>query len=131
MSEFPKESQHSTSRRDVLRGGVAIATLCILGCDSIEAQKATLQSIKKALDDSEVEHGLVDFEGGHDRIIAYMSRPKAKGKYAVVLVVTGSSINEEHILNTTAMLAEAGFVGFAPNISWLQKEGTSKRGPEV
>src|SRR5258708_37786172 len=63
--------------------------------------------------------------GGHDRINAYMARPKAKGKYPVVLVVTGNSVTEEYIPNTTAMLAQAGFVGFAPNIFWLQKEEMS------
>ncbi|SRR6266700_857378 len=125
MSEFLKQLPRSTTRRDVLRGGVAIATFCILGCDPLEAQEATLPSIKKALDDPEIEQGFVDFEGGHDRINAYMARPKANGKYPVVLVVAGNSITEEYIPNTIAMLAQAGFVGFAPNIYWLQKEEMS------
>jgi carboxymethylenebutenolidase len=120
VSEFSKDLPGSITRRDVLREGIAIAALCILGCDPLEAEGAMPSSIKKALDDPEVEHGYVDFEGGHNRIGAYMSRPRATGKYPAVLVVTGSSI-EEYIQNTTAMLAQAGFVGFAPNIFWLQK----------
>ncbi len=102
-----------------------MATVCVLGCDSLEAQVATPPGIKKALDDPEIDQGFVDFDGGHDRINAYMARPKAKGRYPVVLVVTGNSITEEYIPNATAMLAQAGFVGFAPNIFWLQKEQMS------
>lgn len=120
MSEFSKDVRASITRRDVLREGIALATLCILGCDPLEAEAATPSSIKKALDDPTVEHGFIDFEGGHNRIDAYMARPRATGEYPVVLLVTGSSI-EEYIQNTTAMLAQARFVGFAPNIFWLQK----------
>src|ERR1041385_1595660 len=121
MSEFAKQSVCSLSRRDALQGSVAIAALCVLGCDPTEAQEAMPPSIKRALDDSEIEHGFVDFKGGHDQINGYIARPKAKGAYPVVLVVTGNSITEEYIQNTTAMLAQAGFIGFAPNIYWLQK----------
>ena len=102
-----------------------MATFCILGCDSVEAQGTAQPGIRRALDDPEIEQGFVDFKGGHDRINAYMARPKARGKYPVVLVVTGNSVTEEYIPNTAAMLAQAGFVGFAPNIFWLQKEGMS------
>ena len=125
MSEFLKQLRRSGTRRDFLRQGAAIATFCIVGCDSVEAQGTVQPGIKKALDDPDVEQGFVDFEGGHDRINAYMAHPKATGKYPVVLVVTGNSITEEYIPNTTAMLALAGFVGFAPNIFWLQKEQMS------
>jgi carboxymethylenebutenolidase len=125
MSEFLKQLRHSTTRRDVLRGGLAMATVCLLGCESIDAQETAQSNIKKALDDPEIEQGFVDFDGGHGRIDAYMAHPKAKGKHPVVLVVTGNSITEEYIRNTTAMLAQAGFVGFAPNIYWLQKDQMS------
>jgi len=125
MSEFVKQLRGSFTRRDVLRCGIAMATFCILGCDSDEAQGTAQPSIKKALDDPEIEQGFVEFQGGQGRINAYMAHPRAKGKYPVVLVVTGNSITEEYIRNTTAMLAQAGFVGFAPNIFWLQKEQMS------
>ena len=39
-----------------------------------------------------------------------------------MIVITGNSINEEYIQNTTAMLAQKSFVGIAPNIFSLQKE---------
>lgn len=122
MPDFPKQLRRSITRRDVLRGSAAIATVCILGCDSGAAQGTAQPNIMKALDDPGIEQGFVDFQGGHDRINAYMARPKAKGKYPVVLVVTGNTITEEYIPNTAAKLAQAGFVGFAPNIFWLQKE---------
>lgn len=125
MSEFVKQLPRFTSRRDVLRGSVAIAASCIMGCDSLDAQEAAQASIQKALEDPEIEQGFVDFKGGDSQIDAYMARPKAKGRYPVVLVVAGNSITEEYIPNTTAMLAQAGFVGFAPNIFWLQKEEMS------
>ena len=36
-------------------------------------------------------------------------------------MITGNSIDEEYIQNTTAMLAQKGFLGIAPNIYSLQK----------
>ena len=125
MSEFRKQLPPSITRRDVLRGGIALSAVCVLGCDSAEAQETSPAIVQKALDDPDVEQGYIDFQGGHDRINAYMAHPKAQGKYPAVLVITGNTITEEYIPNTTAILAQSGFVGFAPNIFWLQKEQMS------
>lgn len=130
MSDLLKQWQAGVTRREVLRGGIAIAGACVLGCDSIETRAVAQPAIQKALEDPKIEQGFLDFDGGRERINAYMARPKAKGQYPVVLVVTGNSISEEYIPNTVAMLAQAGLVGFAPNIFWLQKEkmtGEEKR----
>jgi carboxymethylenebutenolidase len=126
MSEFLKQvPRDAIRRRDVLRGGIALAAFCILDCDSSAQQVTAQPAIKKALNDPAVEQGFIDFQGGHERINAYMAHPKAKGKYPVVLIVAGNLITEEYIPNTAAMLAQAGFVGFAPNIYGLQKEQMS------
>lgn len=47
------------------------------------------------------------------------------GAIGVVLVITGSSIRDEYIANTTAMLAQAGFIGLAPDIFSLQADTMS------
>jgi carboxymethylenebutenolidase len=69
------------------------------------------------LDDPAIEHGLVHFvHNGSETIDGYLARPKAAGNYRAVLVVAGNKISEEYIPNTCAALAQAGFVGLAPNV---------------
>jgi carboxymethylenebutenolidase len=124
MSKFEPEDSGRLSRRDILKGAAAATVFCVLDCDTADAQLAN-NNIQRALDDPHVEHGFVQFQGGHDAIDGYLARPKSEGQYPVVLVITGNTLTEEYIQNTTAMLAQAGFVGFAPNIFSLQKDGMS------
>jgi carboxymethylenebutenolidase len=104
------------TRRDFLHDtALGVTSVCLLGCEA-HAQEVPSRA-PRALDDPAVVHGVVSIADGVD---AYLARPKAKGKYPVVVVVTGSSIRDEYIPNTTAMLAQHGFVGLAPNIFSLQ-----------
>lgn len=81
--------------------------------------------LTNALDDPSVIHGKVTFRSGAGMIDGYLSRPKAKGRHPVVIVVAGNTISEEYIPNTTAILARGGFVGLAPNIFALQTDSMS------
>jgi len=110
------------SRRGVLQGAVGSAAACLLDCGAEVARRPPVDA-GKALDDPGVASGFVTFRGGAEVIDGYLSRPKTRGRYPVVLVVTGNTIGEEYIRDTTARLARAGFVGFAPNIFFLQKDG--------
>src|SRR5262249_21386527 len=47
MSEFQEQLPHSATRRDVLRGSIAMATFCILGCDSVDAQKQHNRALRR------------------------------------------------------------------------------------
>jgi carboxymethylenebutenolidase len=78
--------------------------------------------IVKALDDAQVSRGKVSFPSGDSEITAYLSRPKKPGRFPIVIVVTGSSIGDEYVQNLTAMLAQQGFIGIAPDIFSLQKD---------
>lgn len=124
MSHSRRYADPKITRRQVLGGLASLAVFCVLDCEPAEAQVVD-PKIKKALDDPKVQHSLVEFKGGHETIGGYLARPRAAGKYPVVLVVTGSSISDEYIPNTTALLAQAGFVGFAPDIFALQRNGKS------
>src|ERR1044072_6051281 len=96
------------------------AGFCVLNCDVL-AQQVAPPTIVKALDDPDIIHGRVTFRSGSGEIDGYLARPRKPGRYHIVIVITGNSIDEEYIQNTTAMLAQKGFVGIAPNIYSLQK----------
>ncbi|HEX6125418.1 MAG TPA: dienelactone hydrolase family protein [Pyrinomonadaceae bacterium] len=73
--------------------------------------------VTRVLDDPTIIHGSVKFQHNKkDTIDGFLARPKADGKYPVVVVIAGNVITEEYIPNTCAALAVAGFVGLAPNI---------------
>jgi len=124
MSQFPKRAGPQVTRRQVLGGLASVVVYCVLDCKPAEAQVVD-RKIEKALDDPKVQHSLLEFKGGQATIGGYLARPRGGGKHRAVLVVTGSSISDEYIRNTTAMLAQAGFVGFAPDIFALQRNGNT------
>ena len=74
--------------------------------------------ITRVLDDSSITHGRVVFQHAKQDtdVDGYLARPKADGRYPVVIVIAGNVITEEYIPNTCAALAVAGYVGLAPNI---------------
>jgi len=120
VSDFSLPVKKKVARRDFILTASSAAGFCLLNCE-ISAQQAKPAQVARALDDVNAIHGRVSFPSGRSEIDAYLSRPKTKGRYPIVIVVTGNSINEDYIQNTTAMLAQKGFVGIAPNIFWLQK----------
>lgn len=124
MTNFKGPSDNQLTRRDFLYATSVAAGLCLIGCEAAVAQTPNVP-IAKALEDPNVIHGQVTFPSGTEVIDGYLSRPKAKGKYPVVLVIAGNKISDEYIRNTTAMLAQSGFVGFAPNIYILQTDSMS------
>jgi carboxymethylenebutenolidase len=73
--------------------------------------------VTRVVDDPTITHGPVTFQHAKkDTIDGFLARPKAEGKYPVVVVIAGNVITEEYIPNTCAALAVAGYVGLAPNI---------------
>jgi carboxymethylenebutenolidase len=112
------------TRRDFLCGAASmIAGVSMLNAEALSQQ--TNAPVIKALDDPIITHGEVTFKRGADMIDGYLSRPKAKGRYPIVIVVAGNAISEEYIRNTTAILAQGGFVGLVPNIFSLQTDSMS------
>jgi carboxymethylenebutenolidase len=120
MKEANESIREIVSRRDFICQASTAAGFCVLNCEGLPAQ--TAPAITKALDDPNVVHGKVGFRSGDGDIDAYLARPKMKGQFPIVIVITGNSINEEYIQNTTAMAAQREFVGVAPNIFSLQKD---------
>ena len=117
----PSEADVKTvPRREFILKATSVAGLCLLNC-KVSAQEVETPKIAKALDDPNLVHGRVTVRSGGGDIDAYLSRPKKKDSYPIVIVIAGNSIDEEYIQNTTAMLAQNGFVGIAPNIYSLQK----------
>ncbi len=79
--------------------------------------------VTRVLDDPSITHGPVLFKhNGKDTIDGFLARPKAEGRYPVVIVIPGNVITEEYIPNTCAALAVAGYVGLAPNIFHILPE---------
>ncbi len=118
------DDKENITRRDFLCGAASmIAGVSMLNSEVLNQQ--TNAPVIKALDDPNITHGKVTFKSGADTIDGYLSRPKAKGRYPIVIVVAGNTISEEYIPNTTAILAQGGFVGLAPNIFSLQTDSMS------
>jgi Dienelactone hydrolase and related enzymes len=124
MSKLDEFFATGVSRRDFIVQASTAAGFCLLNCDGAAGQADTT-TIVKALDNNQVIHGKVSFPSGQETIDAYLARPRRQGRFPVVIVVTGNSISEEYIQNTTALLAEKDFVGIAPNIFSLQKDSMS------
>jgi carboxymethylenebutenolidase len=120
---MPDDKEKITRRSFLYAAASTIAGVSILDSEVLSRQSNV--PVTKALDDPTVIHGKVTFKSGADTIDGYLSRPKAKGRYPVVIVVAGNAISEEYIPNTTAILAQGGFVGLAPNIFALQTDSMS------
>lgn len=124
MSSAEEPKKDVLTRRDFLCGAAAImAGVSVFNSDV--SSQGTNAPVIKALDDPTIRHGKVTFRSGTYTIDGYLSRPKARGRYPLVLVVAGNKISEEYIPNTTAILAQGGFVGLAPNIFSLQTDSMS------
>jgi len=124
MSSAEEQNKENLTRRDFLCGAAAIvAGVSMLGSEVMNQQSNV--PVVKALDNPNITHGKVTFKSGTDTIDGYLSRPKAEGRYPIVIVVAGNRISEEYIPNTTAILAQGGFVGLAPNIFSLQTDSMS------
>lgn len=80
--------------------------------------------ITRVLDDPAITHGRVVFQHAKKdtEVDGFLARPKAEGKYPIVIVIAGNVITEEYIPNTCAALAVAGYVGLAPNIFHLSPD---------
>src|SRR5262245_6047891 len=127
MSLLDKDTQHVT-RRDFLSQAALFAGYCVLSCE-IEAQEPKGPfgaPVVKALDDKNVIHGKVNFKSGTEDLDGYLARPNQKGRFPIVVVIAGNPPYEEYIRNLTAMFAQVGFIGIAPNIYSLQKGATTR-----
>ena len=122
MTKFSEYSGSDITRREFLSRTVVVGGFCIIDCSIEATQQTEPANIEKALNDKNVIHGTVSFKSGSGEIAAYIGRPASKGRFPVVIVVTGSSIADESIRNETASLAQNGFVGIAPDIYSLQKQ---------
>jgi carboxymethylenebutenolidase len=125
MSVFSESGDADLTRREFLTRSVVIGGLCLINCSIEATQQSEPTNIEKALNDKSVIHGMVSFKSGSGEIKGYMARPASKGRFPIVVVVIGSTIQDQHNWNTTAMLAQNGFIGIAPDIYSLQKEGTT------
>jgi carboxymethylenebutenolidase len=127
MSQSLEKDTPFVTRRDFLSGVVMFAGYCVLSCE-LEAQQPSATygtPVAKALDDKNVIHGTVNFKSGTEDLDAYLARPNKKGRFPIVVIIAGNPPYEEYIRNMTAMFAQIGFVGIAPNIYSLQKDATT------
>jgi carboxymethylenebutenolidase len=112
-----KDSQNEEmTRRGFLCGAAAaVAGVSVLGSIALSQQP----NEPRALDDPNITHGKVEFKSGDHMVDGYLARPKKKGRYPAVIVLPGNWITEPYIPETTAMLAQGGFVGMVVNTFYL------------
>src|SRR5262245_61039172 len=127
MSRFLEKDTQYVTRRGFLSQAAMFAGYCLLSCELEAQQPDATYGVPpvKALDDVNLIHGRVTFKSGTEELDGYLARPNKKGKFPIVVVIAGNPPYEEYIRNLTAMLAQIGFVGIAPNIYSLQKGATT------
>jgi len=121
MSNFSEIEESERSRRNFIKTASAISGLCLLNCDVL-GQDPSAAAYARALDDEDIISERVRFKSGNSEIEGFLSRPKKKGRYPIVVVVSGSTFDDEYIQNMTSKFAQANFVGISPNIFSLQKD---------
>jgi carboxymethylenebutenolidase len=127
MSQFSETISQDITRRNFLSQAAMFAGYCVFSCE-LEAQQPTTrygEPPAQALDDKNVIHGRVTFKSGTEDLDAYLARPNKKGRFPIVVIVPGNPPYEEYVRNMTAMFAQIGFVGIAPNIYSVQKGATT------
>jgi carboxymethylenebutenolidase len=127
MSQFSETISQDITRRNFLSQAAMFAGYCVFSCE-LEAQQPTTrygEPPAQALHDKNVIHGRVTFKSGTEDLDAYLARPNKKGRFPIVVIVPGNPPYEEYVRNMTAMFAQIGFVGIAPNIYSVQKGATT------
>ncbi len=124
MSRFVEQDTTHITRRDFLSSAALLATYCALSCDLEAQQPNAAYGVPpvQALDDKNVIQGRVTFKSGTEDLDAYLARPNKKGRFPIVVIVAGNPPYEDYVRNMTAMFAQIGFVGIAPNIYSAQKD---------
>src|ERR1044071_798233 len=127
MSRFVEEETAHVTRRDFLSKAALFAGYCAVGCELEAQQPNAAYGVPpvQAQDDKNVIHGRVTFKSGTGDLDGYLARPNKKGRFPIVVIVAGNPPYEEYVRNMTAMFAQIGFVGIAPNIYSVQKGATT------
>lgn len=119
MSNFSEIEKKENSRRNFIRTASALAGFCLLNCE-VPGKAQSAPAYVRALDDRNVITELVRFKSGSGEIEGFLSRPGKKGRFPIIVVVSGSTFDDEYVRNMTAEFAQADFVGISPNIFSLQ-----------
>jgi carboxymethylenebutenolidase len=104
-----------SDRRSFLAGGVASLVGLTASADRGGAQEKRPNE-PRAVADPNIILEKVEFKSGADLVDGYLARPKGEGPYTPVIVVPGNWVMEPYILETAAMLAQAGYAGLAVNV---------------
>lgn len=80
-------------------------------------------------DDPELASEEVKYKGKAGDVSAYLSRPKASGKYPAIIVIHENRGINDHIRDVARRLAKKGYVALAPDYL-SRKGGTMKVNPE-
>ncbi|MCX6048732.1 MAG: dienelactone hydrolase family protein [Chloroflexi bacterium] len=75
--------------------------------------------------DPSVSGSDITYDNGSDKIMAYLARPAAEGKYAIVLVCHENRGLTPHIKDVARRFAKAGYVALAVDL--LSREGGSDK----
>src|ERR1044071_2207725 len=124
MSRFVEEETAHVTRRDFLSKAALFAGYCAVGCELEAQQPNAAYGVPpvQALNDKNVIQGRVTFKSGTEDLDGYLARPNKKGRFPIVVIVAGNPPYEDYVRNFTAMFAQIGFVGIAPNIYSVQKD---------
>jgi carboxymethylenebutenolidase len=106
-----------TRRGFICVATAALTSVSVFGSTALGGGEQASEA--RALSDPNIMHGRVEFKSGDHMVDGYLARPVKKGRYPAVMVLPGNWITEPYIPETTAMLAQGGFVGMVINTFYL------------
>ncbi|MDT4896299.1 MAG: carboxymethylenebutenolidase [Acidobacteriota bacterium] len=110
------QAEEMTRRYFLCGAAAAVAGISVFGSNALDRNQS---NEARAIDNPSITHGRVEFKSGDHMVDGYLARPKKKGRYPAVIVLPGNWITEPYIPETTALLAEGGFVGMVINTFYL------------
>src|SRR5262245_57877088 len=127
MSQFSETISEDLTRRSFLSQAAMFAGYCVFSCELEAQQPQTRYGIPpvEALDDQNVIQRRGKIHSGTEDLNASVARPNQNGRFPIVVIVPGNPPYEDYVRNMTAMFAQIGFVGIAPNIYAVQKGATT------
>ena len=102
-----------TSRREFLKKSAALAGGSVVAFSMLSP--LNLESQITNSDDPRLYTETIRYSGGSGLVLAYLAKPKGKGKYPAVIVIHENRGLQPHIKDVTRRIALEGFLAIAPD----------------
>lgn len=124
MDKLVREYRNGAiTRRQFIQQAVVLTGSLVGAASLIDSLVSpSIQAAQVDPDDAGLASSDVKFTAGDGAAVgAYLTRPKADGKFPAVIVIHGNSGIDDHIRDVARRIAKAGYVALAPDL--LSRQG--------